>query len=97
MTSRPLVIQSARDDHLAGRRGLANVLAPMDELRVAYELSDAVERLYHHIVPGGTTLRRTVPCRQSKVSLLRNGIIRAVFVEGIFLYLNAYIPDIGVP
>lgn len=53
MTSRPLVIQSARDDHLAGRRGLANVLAPMDELRVAYELSGAVERLYHHIVPGG--------------------------------------------
>ena len=77
---------------------MANVLAPMDELRVAYELSGAGDRLYHHTLSlADTTLRRTVPWRQSKGSLLRNGIIRAVFVEGIFLYLNAYIPDIGVP
>lgn len=50
---RPLVIQSAESDHLAGRRGMANVLEPMEELRQAYSLLECEDRVFHHIVPGG--------------------------------------------
>ena len=51
---RPLVIQSAREDHLAGERGLENVLEPMDELKKVYSLLGAENRICHHIV-GGTS------------------------------------------
>ena len=49
---RPLVIQSGESDHLAGERGLINVLEPMNELRSVYSLLTAEERLYHQIVKG---------------------------------------------
>ncbi len=50
---RPLVVQSAESDHLAGRNGLRNVLSPMNELKTAYSLLGAENRLFHHIVGGG--------------------------------------------
>ncbi|MGN1163334.1 MAG: alpha/beta hydrolase family protein [Candidatus Ornithospirochaeta sp.] len=49
---RPLVIQSARGDHLAGKRGLSNVLEPMAELNYAYSLLSSLDKLSHHIVDG---------------------------------------------
>ena len=49
---RPLVIQSGRDDHLAGERGLVNVLEPMSELKSVYSLLNAENQLYHQIVEG---------------------------------------------
>ena len=49
---RPLVIQSAREDHLAGERGLDNVLEPMEELKKVYSLLGAENRICHHIVGG---------------------------------------------
>ena len=49
---RPLVIQSAREDHLAGERGLENVLEPMEELKKVYSLLGAENRICHHIVGG---------------------------------------------
>ena len=56
---RPLVIQSAREDHLAGINGLRNVLSPMTELKEAYSLLDADKRLFHHVVEGGHHFEKT--------------------------------------
>ncbi len=55
---RPLVIQSAESDHLAGRRGLVYVPEPMEELRCAYSLPGCEDRVYHHIVSGGHHLEK---------------------------------------
>lgn len=49
---RPLVIQSARGDHLNGPRGLDNVLPYVEELREAYRLLGAEGKLYHDIIEG---------------------------------------------
>ena len=49
---RPLVIQSARNDHLSGERGLVNVLEPMAELNYAYSLLDSFDKISHHVVDG---------------------------------------------
>lgn len=49
---RPLVIQSAKGDHLSGKRGMDNVLEPMGELRSVYNLLGASDKLSHHIVEG---------------------------------------------
>ncbi len=49
---RPVVIQSGRMDHLAGERGIVNVIEPMEELKSAYALLDAEDRVYHQIVDG---------------------------------------------
>ena len=46
------MIQSAREDHLAGERGLENVLKPMEELKKVYSLLGAENRICHHIVGG---------------------------------------------
>ena len=49
---RPLIVQSSKDDHLAGERGIQNVLEPMKELESVYSLFGKKNRLYHQIVPG---------------------------------------------
>ena len=49
---RPLIVQSSKDDHLAGERGIQNVLEPMKELESIYSLFGKKNRLYHQIVPG---------------------------------------------
>lgn len=49
---RPLVIQSARADHLNGPRGLDNVLPYVEELKEAYRLLGAEGKLYHDIIEG---------------------------------------------
>ncbi len=49
----PLVIQSCREDHLNGPRGLENVYEQMSLIRRAYELYGAQDMLRHDIRPGG--------------------------------------------
>ena len=49
---RPLIVQSSKDDHLAGERGIQNVLEPIKELESVYSLFGKKNRLYHQIVPG---------------------------------------------
>ena len=50
---RPLVIQSAIHDHLAGKSGIHNVIKPMSELKNAYSVLNADAKLFHHIVDDG--------------------------------------------
>ena len=50
---RPLVIQSAMHDYLAGKSGIHNVLKPMLELKNAYSVLNADAKLFHHIVDDG--------------------------------------------
>ena len=49
---RPLIVQSSKDDHLAGERGIQNVLELIKELESVYSLFGKKNRLYHQIVPG---------------------------------------------
>lgn len=49
---RPLVIQSAENDHLNGPRGLENVFEPMEELSRVYSLLGKRDKLYHDVVEG---------------------------------------------
>lgn len=49
---RPLLIQSCRDDHLNGPRGLRNVLEQVDIVRQAYERLGAVQKILHEICEG---------------------------------------------
>ncbi|MBM6754931.1 hypothetical protein H6A18_00035 [Collinsella tanakaei] len=49
---RPLVIQSCKEDHLNGPRGLENVFEQVDIVRAAYELDGAAENLLHEVCPG---------------------------------------------
>lgn len=53
MAPRPLMIQSCRDDHLNGPRGLENVYEQMDIIRSAYQLYNAEDRIIHEICEGG--------------------------------------------
>ena len=49
---RPLVVQSCRNDHLNGPRGLINVTEQLDIVRRAYALYGAGDRVYHDICEG---------------------------------------------
>lgn len=49
---RPFAVQSCRDDHLNGERGLKNVFEQMEIVRSAYELYDKAELLFHDIREG---------------------------------------------
>lgn len=49
---RPLIIQSCREDHLNGPRGLDNVYEQVEIIRRAYELYGADDALIHDIRPG---------------------------------------------
>lgn len=49
---RPLMIQSCRDDHLNGPRGLENVYEQMDIIKSAYRLFAAEEYVVHDIMEG---------------------------------------------
>lgn len=50
---RPIVIQSAENDHLAGPRGLGNVRCYVEELRGAYALMAKESNLCHEVIEGG--------------------------------------------
>lgn len=50
---RPLIIQSCREDHLNGKRGIANVTEQVDIIRSAYRCLGAEMRLHHQILGGG--------------------------------------------
>lgn len=50
---RPLVVQSCREDHLNGGRGMENVLEQVEVIRGAYRLLGAENRLYHDVCDGG--------------------------------------------
>ncbi|MBE5883897.1 MAG: alpha/beta fold hydrolase [Lachnospiraceae bacterium] len=50
---RPLAIQSCREDHLNGPRGLDNVLEQLETVQAAYRLCEAEEHLLHDVREGG--------------------------------------------
>lgn len=50
---RPFVIQSCRDDHLNGPRGLVNVYEQVETIKNAYALYGKEENIYHDICEGG--------------------------------------------
>lgn len=50
---RPLLVQSCRDDHLNGRRGLANATEQVEVIRGAYRLFGKEGLLVHDIREGG--------------------------------------------
>ncbi len=52
LAPRPVWIQSCRDDHLNGARGIANVTEQLDIMRKAYCFYQADDRIYHEICPG---------------------------------------------
>lgn len=49
---RPLLIESGRQDHLNGERGLDNVTEQLEVTRRAFLLHGAEEKLYHHVFEG---------------------------------------------
>ena len=53
LAPRPVMIQSCREDHLNGERGLANVLEQLEIMRSAYSLFGAEENIFHDIQEGG--------------------------------------------
>lgn len=50
---RPLVVQSCREDHLNGARGLQNVTEQMDTIRHIYTVAGAPKRVAHDVCEGG--------------------------------------------
>lgn len=50
---RPLMIQSGKEDHLNGPRGLSNVFEQLDIVKKAYRLYDAEQAVTHDIWEGG--------------------------------------------
>lgn len=48
-----LLVQSCREDHLNGPRGLDNVTEQMVTVRAAYRLFGAEDALFHDVCPGG--------------------------------------------
>lgn len=50
---RPIIIQSGKEDHLNGPRGLENVYEQMDVLKAAYSVYGAQKRITHDIEEGG--------------------------------------------
>ena len=50
---RPLAVQSCREDHLNGARGLRNVYEQLETVRKAYGLFGEEDRLVHDIREGG--------------------------------------------
>jgi len=53
LAPRPVWVQSCREDHLNGTRGIANVTDQLDIMKKAYRLYQAEHRIYHEICPGG--------------------------------------------
>lgn len=52
ITPRPLLVQSCREDHLNGPRGLQNVLEQMEIVRAAYQRYGQADRLIHDLRDG---------------------------------------------
>ena len=64
---RPLAVQSCRDDHLNGPRGLVNVMEQLETVRNAYGLYQRTEYPYHDVREGGhcwheEVLDEALPC-----------------------------------
>lgn len=53
LAPRPVWVQSCREDHLNGTRGIANVTDQLDIMKKAYRLYQAEHRIYHEVCPGG--------------------------------------------
>lgn len=53
LAPRPVMIQSCREDHLNGGRGLANVYEQIEIMKSAYRLFGAEGRIFHDIQEGG--------------------------------------------
>lgn len=53
LAPRPMMIQSCREDHLNGPRGLENVYEQMEIIQKAYTLFDAQDKVIHDIHEGG--------------------------------------------
>jgi len=53
LAPRPVWIQSCKEDHLNGARGLQNVEEQIAIMRNAYRLYQSEDRISHEICPGG--------------------------------------------
>lgn len=53
LAPRPLMVQSARSDHLNGYRGMDNVLEQLEVIRMAYGLFGKEKEIYHDVWDGG--------------------------------------------
>ncbi|GLB31837.1 hypothetical protein LAD12857_37600 [Lacrimispora amygdalina] len=53
LAPRPLMVQSARSDHLNGYRGMENVLEQLEVIRKAYGLFGKEKEIYHDVWDGG--------------------------------------------
>lgn len=53
LAPRPVMIQSCREDHLNGVRGLDNVYEQVEIMKKAYQVFEAESNLYHDICEGG--------------------------------------------
>lgn len=53
LAPRPVWVQSCREDHLNGSRGIVNVTEQLDIMRKAYRFYQAEDRIYHEVCPGG--------------------------------------------
>lgn len=53
LAPRNIVIQSAREDHLNGKRGLQNVYEQLDIMKKTYRILDKVDCVYHDVREGG--------------------------------------------
>ena len=53
LAPRPVWVQSCREDHLNGSRGIANVTEQLDIMRKAYRFYQAEHQIHHEICPGG--------------------------------------------
>ncbi len=77
---RPLVIQSCRDDHLNGARGINNVLEQMQHLKKQYLLFQSENHLCHDICEGGhqwhgehipMAIKKVLECNDDKCNAMR--------------------------
>lgn len=60
LAPRNIVIQSAREDHLNGKRGLQNVYEQLDIMKKAYRIFEKEDGVYHDIREGGHCFHKEV-------------------------------------
>lgn len=60
LAPRPLMIQSGREDHLNGERGMENVMEQLLVVKEAYGLFGLEDRIFHDVWDGGTVFIRSI-------------------------------------
>lgn len=70
---RPMAVQSCREDHLNGPRGLENVTEQLAITRKGYQLHDREEYLYHDVREGGHCWHEEV--LDAALPLLHRGVL----------------------